>query len=166
MPRACADWGAFSAGRLVAIPLSSRVSPSWLLLGNFVGALGGIAYLSLCTEHTHRAHLWAATSLYGLSLSSAFPNVINHAERVLPVSGFVLSIFVVGSAFGEMLIPYIIAALQPSRPAAFFPAPLASVCVAQLGLLGVLRLVARHIPPPQPVGAAGATSSTELGLPS
>jgi fucose permease len=156
----CADWGAFSMGRLVAIPLSKRASPGWLLLGNFAGAIVGMAHLSVCTERTPHVHVWTATVVYGVSLSSAFPNVINHAERILPVSGRVLSVFVVGSACGEMLVPFVIASLQPLQPHAFFPAPLVSVCFAQLSLLLALRVVAKLIPSRRPSPTSESRSST------
>jgi FHS family Na+ dependent glucose MFS transporter 1 len=150
-------WGALAAGRLLAIPLSTRFSPRQLLVADFVGSIGAaLCFLALPagseTEPATPALPWATTLFFGLSMASVFPSALTYAERVTPVTGRVASMFVVSAAFGEMLLPLCIAALYPHAHAAFPTLILLACCAEATAFSGTACASAR---------LRGATSESE-----
>ena len=132
-----AFWGALALGRLLAIGLATRFSPVAMLLADFAGCLLAAALLCVaprCEEGiggdggdggdgdacaAGLPLVWLATGLFGLAMASIFPTMLTYAERVMPVTGRVASLFVVGAALGEMLVPLLVATLFKLDPSWF-----------------------------------------------
>ena len=99
-------WGAITAGRLAAVPISSRVAPSRILMGNLTGCLVSAGLLLLFPDD--REVLWVSTFLMGFSLASMFPVSILFADRYMHISGKVMGVFLVGANSGSMVMPWIV----------------------------------------------------------
>jgi FHS family Na+ dependent glucose MFS transporter 1 len=96
-------WATFSAGRIAAIFVSIRVSPSKLLVGAMTLSL--IALAVPIVFGVTLATMWICMGLFGLALAPCFPSMFNYIEQHMPLQGAHASALSVGSSFGEMLIP-------------------------------------------------------------
>ena len=83
-----AYWLGLAIGRLLAVPLTSRLSPSAMLSADFAGiVLTSAALLALCSavpgatvgSTAFAPIMWTLTIAFGLSMASIFPSVITHA---------------------------------------------------------------------------------------
>lgn len=108
--------------------------------------------------------VWLATGLFGLAMASIFPTMLTYAERVMPVTGRVASLFVVGAALGEMLVPLLVATLFKLDPSWFVLANLATSAAQLAAFLAAWRLGCRLTKGTASRGAA-ASSSIELQSP-
>jgi MFS transporter, FHS family, Na+ dependent glucose transporter 1 len=104
-----AFWGAFTAGRLISIPIARRLRPRTMLLIDLVGCLMS-AGLMLALPNSHLA-VWVGAIGVGLFMASIFPTAILLASRRLDLTGFTTSLFFLGSSFGAMLMPLLIGQL-------------------------------------------------------
>jgi fucose permease len=101
-----AFWGGLTAGRLLGVPVSARLSPKtiiWIDLAGCVLSLGIILLFPLA-----QAALWAGTLLLGLSMASVFPTTLTLAEKRLHISGKITSWFFIGASLGGMVLPWVI----------------------------------------------------------
>ncbi|NP_001082989.1 sodium-dependent glucose transporter 1 [Danio rerio] len=96
-------WGAFAAGRGLAIFFAACLHPGTLILLSLVGTT--VSSLLLCLFSQNYPMLWACTALYGISMSTTFPSGISWVEQYTTVTGRSAAIFVVGAALGEMVLP-------------------------------------------------------------
>lgn len=99
-------WGAFTLGRVISIPVATRFRPNQILSGDLIGCFISVGLMLFFTESV--LVVWIGAAGLGLSVASMFPTVITLAERTLAVSGKVTSRFVVASALGGMLPPWIV----------------------------------------------------------
>ncbi|XP_078001354.1 major facilitator superfamily domain-containing protein 4A-like isoform X2 [Glandiceps talaboti] len=99
-------WGSFALGRLISIPISTKLSPSFMLLINIIGCFASYG-MELVLRHNHIA-MFIGSATFGLFLSSVYPTVLALAERYIDVTGSVTSFIVVGAASGEMAFPVIV----------------------------------------------------------
>ncbi|MBN1991570.1 MAG: MFS transporter [Anaerolineae bacterium] len=104
-----AFWGALTLGRLAAIPLAIRLRPRYMLLGDLLGCLASIGIILLWPDSI--VAVWLGTLGLGLSMASIFPTTLNLAERRMPISGQVMSLFFVGASIGAMFLPWLIGQL-------------------------------------------------------
>eukprot|EP01051_Picozoa_sp_SAG22_P012082 SAG22_NODE_1226_length_5115_cov_1.930024_1_plen_507_part_00 len=136
-------WGFFTAGRVLAIPLSVVASPRTLTAIDVAGCL--VSALAMYSWPDSPAVLWVGTAAFGLSLASVFPSTFTMLERMLPLDGAAASVIMVGSAGGEMLMPLLIGTLF-DRPdyggPDSFPAVVAAVGVFGAGVFLVLLKLA------------------------
>jgi len=105
-------WGMFTLGRLIAIPVSMRVSAKRMLLGNLFGCIGITLFWLMFVES--RWFLWVSVAVYGWSMSSTFPSALQLAESYVDLSGQRTTVIVVGAAAGEMIVPFMVATLMSS----------------------------------------------------
>ena len=105
--------------------------------------------------------VWLATGLFGLAMASIFPTILTYAERVMPVTGRVASLFVVGAALGEMLVPLLVATLFKLDPSWFVIANLATSAAQLAAFLAAWRLGCR-LTKGNTSRATAASSSIEL----
>ena len=132
-----AFWGAFTAGRLLSIPLAARIRPSTILLIDLAGALLSVGLLLLRPHSV--ALTWIASISLGWFLASIFPTTLAVAERRLAITGRVTSWFFVGASSGAMTIPWLIGQLFARRgPQIIMVAFLVDLLVAT-ALFAVLR---------------------------
>lgn len=141
-----AFWGAFTFGRLVAIPLAVWFRPALILFCDLVGCLVSLGFLVAWPHST--VILWLGTVGLGLSMASVFPTMFSWAERRLAITGQVTAWFIVGGAAGSMALPWLMGHLFESLgPVAVMGALLIDLLLA-LGVLAGLML--------RPVGSAGS----------
>lgn len=96
-------WLTFTIGRIIGIPLSVYVSAKNMLLSDMAGCI--VVSIVLLIFNSSRIALWIGISIFGISLATAYPSAINLAEYYLPITGRAATFIVIGSSFGEMLIP-------------------------------------------------------------
>ncbi len=136
-----AFWGALTLGRLLAIPLSLRVSARTMLLMDTVGCLLSVAVVLLWPGSS--VALWAGTIGMGLSMASVFAVVLTVAERNMHVTGAITGWFFVGSSSASMLVPLIIGQLfERVGPRSTMWVILADLLLA----LGVYLVLVRRLP--------------------
>lgn len=107
-------WGAFAAGRGLAIPLSRWLSPPVMLIINLLLSCMSLGGLLMAVDSSPHA-VWLCTALVGVGFSSVFPTGITWAERYMHVTGKATAVFVVGSALGEMCLPVVVGWLFESK---------------------------------------------------
>jgi FHS family Na+ dependent glucose MFS transporter 1 len=101
-----AYWGSLTLGRLLGVPVSTKLKPRTMLIVDLGGAL--ISCAVILGGSTSRAAVWAGTILMGFSIASLFPTSLNFAERNMHITGKVTSFFLVGSSVGSMFFPWVI----------------------------------------------------------
>lgn len=102
-------WGAIMVGRLIAVPLSMRVKPVVNLGATMTGCIA--ASVVLLAGQNSIGAVWVGSILFGLFMASVFPLAISVAESFFPVEGKHATLFVIGAATGEMLLPFIVSSL-------------------------------------------------------
>ncbi len=137
-----AFWGAFSAGRLLGIGISSRLRPQTILVMDMVGCLIAFAILLLWAD-SYTA-LWAGTILMGLSIASVFATGLAFAEQRLKLSGAMIGWILVGGGIGGMVFPWLIGQMfERIGPRITMPILLFSTLIS-FGLLLALILLYRE----------------------
>lgn len=106
-------WGALTLGRLLTIPIASRIRPRYLLMIDIVGML--VSLTLLLFGFRAPALVWAASFGMGLSAANVFPTLISMAEHNMPITGSTTRWFLVGSSLGGITIPYLIGQLFEQR---------------------------------------------------
>lgn len=104
-----AYWGALTFGRLLAIPIASRVRPRWILLADAIGCLASVTVLLLWPKSPLAT--WAATIGMGLFMASVFPTAITLAEHRITITGKITGWFLVGASMGGMTLPLLMGQL-------------------------------------------------------
>ena len=133
-----AFWGAFTAARLISIPVAQRVRPRTVLLVDLLGCAASVAVILAWPES--RLAVWVGAIGTGLGMASIFPTALLLAGRRMRITGFITSLFFLGSSAGGMLVPFLIGQfferLGPPVTMGFILAAL----VLDLGVLAVLTL--------------------------
>jgi FHS family Na+ dependent glucose MFS transporter 1 len=133
-----AFWGAFTIGRLISIPLATRLRPRVMLAADFVGCIAGMLLIILFAQSQYA--LWAGAMVVGFSMASVFPVTISLAERRMVVTGQTTSWFFFGVGLGSMLMPWLIGQLiQPMGPLVIMYVILVALLLDFLVFLGMLR---------------------------
>jgi len=104
-----AFWGAFTAGRLLSIPIAARLRPRWILLGDLLGGIFSIVLILLFPGSV--IMLWVGAILLGLFIASIFPTMFTLAERRMTLTGAITSWFFVGASVGAMFFPWLMGQL-------------------------------------------------------
>lgn len=108
-----AFWGALTVGRLLAIPIASRLRPRWILLLDLLGCLASMAVLLLFPGTL--SAVWVGTLGLGACMASIFPTTLTFAERRMEITGKASSWFFVGAGAGGMVLPWLIGQLFETR---------------------------------------------------
>ena len=99
-------WLAFAIGRLVAIPISIYVSPRKIIIADLIGTLISACFVwSFVKLHVP---FTIAIFCYGFCLASTFPTAITLLQTIIPVTGNMTTVFIIGAALGEMLVPLMV----------------------------------------------------------
>jgi FHS family Na+ dependent glucose MFS transporter 1 len=101
---ASAFWGAFTLGRLVAIPISTRLRPISILYIDFAGCLLSLGLILLFRDSA--TVLWIGSILLGISFASIFPTFLTLSEERMHVTGTMAGWFLVGGSIGGMILPW------------------------------------------------------------
>lgn len=101
-----AFWGAFTVGRLLAIPISTRLRPLTILYLDFAGCFISLGLILLFRDSA--VILWIGSILLGLSQASIFPTYLTLSEERMHVTGTMAGWFLVGGSIGGMILPWTI----------------------------------------------------------
>lgn len=104
-----AFWGSFTLGRLIGIPLATRLRPRTMIMVDLIGCLISITLLLIGSSNIILVVI--ATLGVGLSMASLFPAMLVLAERRMRLSGMVTRWFFVGAGLGGMFLPWLIGQL-------------------------------------------------------
>ncbi|VDI54178.1 major facilitator superfamily domain-containing protein 4A-like [Mytilus galloprovincialis] len=99
-------WGCFAFGRLLAIPLATRLTSLFMLSINLGGVLGASTLMLIF--HTDKTVIYIGVCSLGLFLSSMTPTAISLAEQFININPSITSCLVVCAALGESLCPIIV----------------------------------------------------------
>ena len=136
-------WAAFALGRLVAIPVSSRVSPFRIVVVSAGLSLVGLAVMVVGRDWSWT--VWIGSSLYGLAAAPQYPTMIALVDRHLSLSARATSWIVGAAAIGGLLVPLSIGPLIDSVGATSMPVVVGSVsAVAFAWVLVIERAVERE----------------------
>ena len=131
-----AFWGAFTAGRLLSVPLATRFPPRSVLLADFIGCLASLAILLLGSNSLVATFL--GTCGLGLSMASIFPAALSLAQGRMRITGRVTGWFLVGASAGGMVLPWLIGQLFESAGPRSTMVILLIDMAAAVGVLAVL----------------------------
>ncbi len=107
-----AFWGALTAGRLLAIPIATRLRPRLILLADLGGGMVSLGLILLWSDSLIAA--WLGTLGAGFSMASIFPTTLSLTERRMTITGRVTGWFFVGASAGGMFLPWLIGQLFES----------------------------------------------------
>nr|XP_012615365.1 major facilitator superfamily domain-containing protein 4A isoform X2 [Microcebus murinus] len=102
-------WGFITLGRLVSIPVSSRMKPATMVLINVVGVV--MTFLVLLIFSYNVVFLFVGTASLGLFLSSTFPSVLAYTEDMLQYRGCATTVLVTGAGIGEMVLQMLVGSI-------------------------------------------------------
>jgi len=135
-------WGGLVVGRLIAIPLSRRLTPRAMLWLDLAGCGASLAAIALLRDWP--PGLWIGTICFGMSIASVFPTCLNYTSRRIPLNPAVTSLFIVGAGIGSMSLPWVTGLVFESRgPESLIPMVGAAV-VLTAALLIVADARSRH----------------------
>jgi len=103
-----AFWGALMVGRLLSVPLATRVRPPAILVCDLVGCL---ASLGIILVFPAGWAVWAGAIGLGLAMASFFPSLLAFANAAMPSTGETTRWFFVGTGAGGMLLPWLVGVL-------------------------------------------------------
>lgn len=110
-----AYWGAFTIGRVLAIPIAARIRPRLIILTDLFLSLLGLGLMLIVSNSS--PILWLGTILFGLGIASGFPTMLTFAGRHITITGTVTGWFFVGASLGGMILPWLIGQLfEPIGP--------------------------------------------------
>ncbi|HKP87694.1 MAG TPA: MFS transporter [Blastocatellia bacterium] len=134
-----AFWGSLTLGRLLAIPISSRLRPRSILLADLALCVASVTMILLRPDSV--AVLWVCTLSIGLAMASIFPTTFSFAERRMTITGKVTGWFLVGASAGAMSVPWLIGQLFES----IGPRVMMLTILLDLSLaVGIFTVLARH----------------------
>ena len=96
-------WGSFTVGRFLGIFVSLYCSPQQMVLADLLGCI--LAVIVIMAFQSSFAALWLGTVVYGLSVGSVYASAINYTERLVGVSGRLLSYLTFFAALGDAVVP-------------------------------------------------------------
>ena len=99
-------WGGLVIGRLLAIPLSMRLSSRSMIVLDLVGAAASIGLIVLLPDWAPA--LWIGTVGFGVSIASIFASGMNYTEERMPITSGVTSLLIVGAGLGSMTLPWVV----------------------------------------------------------
>ncbi len=102
-------WGALTLGRLLTIPVASRIRPRHLLVIDVAGMFVSLGLLMVGSDAS--ITVWVAAFGMGLASANVFPTLMAMAEHNMPITGSTTRWFLVGASLGGIVIPYLIGVL-------------------------------------------------------
>jgi fucose permease len=98
----------FTVGRLVAIPIATRLKPSIMLLLDIIGLFVGIGLLLMVNGQGPSWPMWLGLGMLGFAVASMFATALAWAEQRFVVTGTITGIFLAASNAGAMFFPWIV----------------------------------------------------------
>jgi FHS family Na+ dependent glucose MFS transporter 1 len=130
-------WCAFTVGRLLAIPLATRVPPHQMVLVALSLCLGLLAVLLLLPDT--RVGVWSVTVGLGFGMAPLWPMGFTLAGQSLTLTATVSGRILLGDSVGGMVLPWLVghvmAVTGPRALAALVFGSFVCTCVAFAVLL-------------------------------
>lgn len=143
-------WGAFSLGRLVAIPVSSRVRPFTVVLGACITSVIGL--LVLVVGDGAGWAVWLGTAVYGFASGPQYPTMFAMVDARLSLTPSATGTIVAAAGFGAVVFPTAIGPLLDHVGSGAMPLLVFAVsAVAAVWVLNVQRAVSRASAPDRTV---------------
>lgn len=140
-----AFWGTFTAGRLLAIPITARFKPHVVLTVDLLICLTGLATILLLPSSVPA--LWVGAMAVGVGMASVFPTMLTFAERRLTITGRMTGLFFVGGGIGATTLPWLMGQLfEHVNPQAIMWASATSLAGALI-VVGLLLQAGRNATP-------------------
>ena len=96
-------WASFTLGRFLGIFVSLYFSPQQMVVADLLGCI--VAVVVVMLFQSSFTALWLGTVIYGISVGSVYASAINYTERLVGVSGRLLSYLTFFAALGDALVP-------------------------------------------------------------
>jgi MFS family permease len=129
-------WWLYTAGRLLAIPLSLRIAPRTLVMIDFFGIFAASALLTVIVANKpapNNTLLWVAVAAIGLFVASAFPSTVSWISNAFAPNSKRLGLFFAASNVGAMLTAWAFGQIVEANGPLTFPAM--SLAIATLTLV-------------------------------
>ena len=111
-------FGAFTFGRLIAIPITAKLKTRQTITVDLAGSL--TAFLIMLAFPNSIVALGIGSALAGLSMASVFPTMMTYAEQNLRLTARITSYFYLGISSANMIVSWLIAQLfERSGPFSF-----------------------------------------------
>lgn len=135
-------WAAFSLGRLVAIPVSSRIRPLPLVSG--ACALSVVGLVIIVVGRGDQSAVWTGTALYGLSSGPQYPTMLALVDSRLSLTPTATGYIVAAAGLGALVFPTVVGPLLDRVGSGAMPALVLTVTAsAAVWVLMVRRAVNR-----------------------
>lgn len=102
-------WGAIMVGRFASVFVASVLTPEKFLTYSMIGST--VSSMFLLAFGGMAAPLWMGSIAFGLGLACQYPTALTLVESFFPILGRHITMIMIGSASGEMVLPAIIASL-------------------------------------------------------
>lgn len=106
-------WAGLVFGRVLAIPVSQRLSPARMLQIDLVGALASLVFIEVASGWS--GAIWVGTFGFGMAVASMFASCITFAGARIPTTSHVTAVFLVGGSAGSMTLPWLVGRLFESQ---------------------------------------------------
>jgi len=138
-------WFAFTAGRLLSIPVATRFSPRQVIP---VALLGCLATLGLVLVVPASGGLfWLVTLVLGFCMAPLWPMGFTLAGQSIKLTARLSSIILLGDSFGGMVLPWLVGqVIDLSGPQAMISLVLGSMLLNLLAFAMVIQLSRRRQP--------------------
>lgn len=97
-------WGAFTVGRLIAIPLAAKLRPRTVLFADLLGACASLTLMLMGS--TSLPVVLIGTISIGVSMASIFPTAMTFAGHRVKITGQITGWFLIGASLGAMFLPW------------------------------------------------------------
>lgn len=128
-----AFWAAITIARLLSVFISMKISPLKLIISDV--CLMVTASLILLFLMLNDWALWLASVIFGAGNASAYAAIIGWMNNHIIITNIFSAIFSMGSAAGDMVIPFIITYFIESIPEMFVYVTTAAVVLMTIFLL-------------------------------
>ncbi|XP_061179928.1 sodium-dependent glucose transporter 1A-like [Saccostrea echinata] len=114
-------WASFTAGRFLGIFLAHSFKTVRMIIFLSIFLLLGFLGFFLTAQFKFYEGIWISTGLIGFSMSIIFPSIFSWTEEsILPVTGFIASLFLIASSAGSTINPIIIGFLMDNSTPMWF----------------------------------------------
>lgn len=139
-------WISFTIARFLGIFLVRIFKPIKLIFFLIVLMIIGFAGFFTAAHFKFYEGIWISSAIVGLAMSMIFPLVFAWTEEsILPVTGFVASLFLIACSMGTMINPIVLGFLMENSTPMWFPYLLLGESVITFLVLCLVWTVASHI---------------------
>jgi len=132
-------WLSFTIGRLISIPVSTRLRPRAIITAGLAGCLF-ILVLLLVLPHS-KIFLWVATIILGFCMVPLWPTGYTLAGQSMKLTARLSAIILVGDSLGGMILPWLTGqVIDFAGPTSMVPLVLASMFFNLVAFLFIIQL--------------------------